>query len=186
MINITRGNDFKLIATFTRGGEDYKFDSVGKVTFLGPLNRKYPQTFEYADGKLTIKGSHELAAGVYGIEVVGKEGDQVRRTAYNNAVTISNMTTAGSYEPVDDIDDYDIGMTLVLDMTVDKTSGTSSETKSDDTDSKSDSSETKSDGGSSADSGTTASGSDTGSSASGSDTGSTGTEGDKSSTEGQG
>lgn len=34
MINITRGNDFKLAVTFTRGGEDSKFDSMSYTSLL--------------------------------------------------------------------------------------------------------------------------------------------------------
>lgn len=120
MINITKGNDFKLIATFDRGGEAFKFDSVTSVSFLGTLDRKYSQPFEYADGKLTIKGTHALQAGVYGIEVIGKEGDATRRTAFDRVLSITNTTTAGSYDPQGDIDDYDIGIHLELDLSVDK------------------------------------------------------------------
>lgn len=129
MINITKGNDFKLIATFDRGGEVFKFDSVSTVSFLGTLDRKYSQPFDYADGKLTIKGTHALPSGVYGIEVVGKEGDAIRRTAFDRVLTITNTTTAGSYDPQGEIDEYDIGIHLELDLSVDKAP---SETPSDD------------------------------------------------------
>lgn len=131
MINITKGNDFKLIATFTRDGEAYKFDSVSAVNFFYGQDKKTPAEIEYSDGSLTIKGSHKMPAGTYGVEVIGKEGDYVRRTAYKNVVAITNNTTAGSYDPVDDIDDYDIGMSVKLDLSVEKkadeTSSSSSE-----------------------------------------------------------
>lgn len=144
MINITKGNDFKLIATFDRGGEVFKFDSVSSVSFLGTLDRKFPQQFDYADGKLTIKGTHSLLSGVYGIEVIGKEGDAVRRTAFDRVLAITGTTTAGSYDPQSDIDEYDIGIHLELDLSVDKTP---SETPSDD-EKKDDAAGTKTDTGS--------------------------------------
>lgn len=170
MINITRGNDFQLAVTFTRGGEDYNFDSISSVSLFGALDRKYSQAFSYSDGKLTVKGSHSLAAGVYGLEIIGKEGGAVRRTAFNRVVAITNTTTAGSYDPEEEVDEYDIAIHMELDLSVDKSSATSSETKSDDTNS---GTEPKS-------------GSDSGSSASGSDTGSTGTEGKSTCTEEEG
>lgn len=122
MINITKGNDFKLVATFKRGGEAFSFDGVSEVNIVYGLSKKTPLDFDYAEGKLTAKVGHEVPAGAYGLEVIGKEGDAVRRTAYNNVVSITNTTVAGSsFDPVDDIDDYDIGMHVELDMTVTKT-----------------------------------------------------------------
>lgn len=127
MINITRGNDFRLKATFTRGGEPYKFDSVSSVKF-GGLAAKYEQEFEYSDGTLTIKGTHELPAAVYGVEVIGKEGTSVRRTAFPRVVAITETTSRGTYDSDKEVDDYDIGMKVVLDLTVEKAADTSSDT----------------------------------------------------------
>lgn len=122
MINITKGNDFKLKATFTRGGEAFAFDSVSTVNFFPNADTKYGQKFEYADGTLTIKAANDLPNGTYGIEVIGKEGDAQRRTAFTKVFQITNTTTAGTYEPEDDIDSYDIGMKVELDLSVEKTS----------------------------------------------------------------
>lgn len=132
MINITKGNDFKLKATFTRGGEPYKFDSVSAVNLFASLEKKFDQKFKYEDGTLTVYCTADIPAGTFGIEVIGKEGDAQRRTAFPNVVSISNTTTAGGYDPVEDIDSYDIGMHVELDMSVDK--------KADSTDTKADAS----------------------------------------------
>lgn len=131
MINITKGNDFKLKATFTRGGEDFAFDSVSTVNFFPNIDTKYGQKFEYADGVLTIKGANDLPQGTYGVEVIGKEGDAQRRTAFTKVFQVTNTTTAGTYEPESDIDSYDIGMKVELDMSVEKknTEATGTETK---------------------------------------------------------
>lgn len=132
MINITKGNDFKLKATFTRGGETFAFDSVSTVNFFQNADSKYGQKFEYADGTLTIKAANDLPSGTYGIEVIGKEGDAQRRTAFTKVFQITSNTTAGTYEPETDIDSYDIGMHVELDLTVEKTSATTA-TSSEDT-----------------------------------------------------
>lgn len=160
MINITRGNDFKLAVTFTRGGEAYSFDSITSVSLLGTLDVKYSQAFSYSGGKLTVNGSHSIPAGVYGMEIIGKEGNAVRRTAFPRVIALTNNTTAGSYDPAEDVDEYDIAIHVELDLTVEKTettdtgsTGTTETKTTEDTETKTDGS-TTSEGGSSSDTGT--------------------------------
>lgn len=124
MINVTKSNDFKLKATFTRGGEAYKFDSVSAANLFVNLDKKFEQKFAYdaETGTLTVYCTSDVPSGNYGLEVIGKEGDSQRRTAFTGVVGISNTTTAGGYDPVEDIGSYDIGMHVELDMSVEKKS----------------------------------------------------------------
>lgn len=133
MISITKGNDFKLIATFTRGGEQYKFSSVTAVNLFQGASTKFAQKFSYADGTLTVSGSCALPTGTYGVEVVGKEGGSQRRTAYPKVLVITSSTTAGTYDPEEEVDDYDIAMHVEVDMSADEEATDSAEETAEDT-----------------------------------------------------
>lgn len=131
MVNITQGNDFTLALTFVRGGKEFKFTAVSTVSFVGSAGSKFNQDFDYDGTTVTVHGAHDLPFGTYGIEVVGTEEDALRRTAFPRVLSVSNMTVKGSYEPDDDIDDYDIGIKVKLITDVPKKAA--EEEKKDDT-----------------------------------------------------
>lgn len=131
MVNITQGNDFTLALTFVRGGKEFNFTAVSTVSFVGSAGSKFNQDFDYDGTTVTVHGSHDLPLGTYGIEVVGTEEDALRRTAFPRVLSISNMTVKGSYEPDEDIDDYDIGIRVKLITDVPKKAA--EEEKKDDT-----------------------------------------------------
>lgn len=115
MIDITRGNALTLLATFTRGGEPYKFDGVTSVRLITRFGRAYALTYTYNDGRCVCALPDTLPTGEYSFEVKGTENGLARRTMFTGMLRVTESTVRGGDDTAEaGADDYDIAVSLSL------------------------------------------------------------------------
>lgn len=116
MLNITRGNEFKLSLTFSKDGQAFSFDAVDSVCFVNSYGRARMVAFkqQQEDGAVIVDAPADLKSTCYGIEVVGLKRSAKRRVMFAKIVNITETTEKGDSPLMLEADGYDISMRVEL------------------------------------------------------------------------